>query len=308
MAKIILFYKYVDIDNVPEVAKWQRALCTELELTGRIVLAQEGINGTLGGQDEQVSKYIQEMNNHPLFGEIDFKESLGVGSECFPKLKIWMRDEICHLGVDTKKYSPASGGKHLKPEEVHKLLEENPQDLIIIDTRNKFEADVGRFKDAIVPDIRYFREFPKYVDENLEQFKDKQVLMYCTGGIRCERATSYLKSKDVAKEIYQIEGGIHRYVEKYPDGFFRGKNYVFDDRVTVKVNDDILGSCYICQKPNDDFTNCLNATCNKHFICCSECKKEYAGTCSRECQELVKEKKVNIRPEFINTNSKANRK
>jgi UPF0176 protein len=308
MAKIILFYKYIDIENVQEIAKWQRELCTKLELKGRIVLAQEGINGTLGGNEDQIEEYIQQMNKHPLFGNIDYKESLGLETSCFAKLKIWIRNEICHLGVDTKKYTPKDGGKHLKPEDVHKLLKENPEDLIILDARNKFEADVGRFENAIVPDIRYFRQFPEYIDKNLEQFKDKKVLMYCTGGVRCERATTYLKSKKIATEIYQIEGGIHRYTEKYPDGFFRGKNYVFDDRITVKINDDILGACYICKKPNDDFTNCLNAMCNRHYTCCLECKTDYAGTCSRECQTLIKEKKVNVRPQIENVGNKTIRK
>src|SRR3990167_2540984 len=276
MAKIILFYKYVNIDDVKKIADWQRALCTKLGLTGRIVLAQEGINATLGGQDDSVKEYIKEMNNNSIFDEIDFKFSDGIGSEGFPKLKICLRNK--------------------------------PEDLVIFDARNKFEADVGRFTDAIIPNIRYFRELPQYIDENLEQFKDKQVLMYCTGGIRCERATTYLKSKGIAKEVYQIEGGIHRYVEKFPDGFFRGKNYVFDNRVTVRINDDILGKCYICDKSNDDFFNCLNALCNLHYICCTECKVHYEGTCSRECQKLIQEKKVNARPEFIATNSNANRK
>ena len=308
MAKIILFYKYVNIDDVKKIADWQRALCTKLELTGRIVLAQEGINATLGGQDDSIKEYIKEMNNHSIFDKIDFKFSDGIGSEGFPKLKIWIRNEICNLGLDTKEYSPKNGGKHLKPEEADQLLRNKPEDLIIFDARNKFEADVGRFTDAIIPNIRYFRELPQYIDENLEQFKDKQVLMYCTGGIRCERATTYLKSKGIAKEVYQIEGGIHRYVEKFPDGFFRGKNYVFDNRVTVRINDDILGKCYICDKSNDDFTNCMNALCNLHYICCTECKVHYEGTCSRECQKLIQEKKVNARPEFIATNSNANRK
>lgn len=307
MSKIILFYKYVDIQNVKEIANWQRELCNSLGLTGRIVLATEGINGTLGGQDEEIAKYVEQMNNHPLFGGIDYKESIGIGAEGFPKLKIWQRNEICHLGLDTKKYSPKDGGVHLKPSEVHELIKNNPENLVILDTRNKFEAEVGRFNEAIVPDIRYFRQLPEYLDENEELFKNKKVLMYCTGGVRCERATTYLKSKGIAEEVYQIEGGIHRYIEQYPDGFFRGKNYVFDNRVTVKVNDDILGSCYICKKPNDDFTNCLNAKCNKHYTCCAECKQDYSGTCSRECQSLVKENKVNVRPVFENTNSKANR-
>ena len=146
------------------------------------------------------------------------------------------------------------------------------------------------------PDINHFRELPEYIDTHLDQFKDKQVLMYCTGGIRCERASAYLKSKNIAKQVYQIEGGIHRYVEQYPDGFFRGKNYVFDNRITLKVTDDILGTCLICTTLCDNYTNCLNAKCNKHFICCDPCLNKLNNTCNTVCHDFVGHNKVNKRP------------
>ena len=130
-----------------------------------------------------------------------------------------------------KTVTAKNGGKHLTPEETHNLIAQKPNDLVILDARNDYEWRIGAFEGAIKPDIEHFRQFPKFVDDNLEQFKDKQVLMYCTGGIRCERASTYLKEKGVAKNVYQILGGIHRYAEQYPDGFFRGKNYVFDDRI-----------------------------------------------------------------------------
>lgn len=288
MGTILLYYKYVEIEYPEIIKKWQRSLCESLGLTGRIIIAHEGINGTVAGTDEATQEYVKAMNEHPLFGNIDFKTAQG-GSESFPKLKIKIKNEIVRLGVDPTKVTVKDGGQHLTPDEVHELLSNRPEDLIILDTRNNYESAVGGFVDQIAPDIRYFRELPGYIDENIDQFKDKQVLMQCTGGVRCERATAYLVQKNVAKKVYQIEGGIHRYIEKYPNGFFRGKNYVFDKRITVKVNDDVLGSCYLCQKACDDYYNCLNALCNRHFIGCQPCLEAFESTCSTTCQAVVKE-------------------
>lgn len=305
MSKIILFYKYVNLSNPEEIKNWQKELCTKLKLKGRIIIAHEGINATLGGQDQEIQEYITAMNNHPLFAGIDFKESPG-GADCFPKLKVKVKNEIVRLGLNPQKITTEGQGKHLTPDEVHELLSKNPQDLILIDTRNQLEWEIGRFKNAILPDTKYFREFPEYIDKNVDMLKDKQVLMYCTGGVRCERASTYVKNKGVAKEVYQIEGGIHRYIEKYPDGFFRGKNYVFDNRIATKANDDILGSCRLCKASIDDYTNCVNAECNLHYITCPECKIEYNNCCSRECQKLVKENKVRIRPSYEQELNRAN--
>ena len=169
---------------------------------------------------------------------------------------------------------------------------------MILDARNNYEWVIGKFENAITPPIENFRDLPEYLEQNLDQFKDKQVLMYCTGGIRCERASAYLNEKNVAKKVYQLQGGIHRYVEQYPDGFFRGKNYVFDGRISVKINDDILASCTICNVACDDYHNCLNALCNEHFIACIACVEKLANTCSEKCQILLAENKVQERPAF----------
>jgi predicted sulfurtransferase len=297
MNKIILFYKYVAIQYPKQIMKWQQELCQQLALTGRILISHEGINGTLGGSIQNLSQYTNLMLTHELFGEIDFKESTG-GPECFPRLSVKVRNEAVSLGIPYDQLTPQNSGLHLSPEETHNLITQNPQDLVILDARNDYEWEIGRFNNAITPNIKNFRDLPKYLDENLDQFKDKQVLMYCTGGIRCERASAYLNEKNIAKKIYQLNGGIHRYVEQYPDGFFRGKNYVFDSRIAVKINNDILGSCALCILPCDDYHNCLNATCNKHFICCTNCIDKYDKTCSQNCQILIEENKVQTRPAF----------
>ncbi len=297
MNKIILFYKYISIEYPKQIMKWQREICENLGLKGRILISHEGINGTLGGSSENLDEYIQNMLSHELFGGIDFKKSDG-GPECFPRLSVKVRDEAVALGIPYDQLTPRNGGQHLSPQETHELLTNKPDDLIVLDTRNDYEWAIGKFTDAITPNIENFRDLPQYLDENLDTFKDKQVLMYCTGGIRCERATAYLNEKNVAKKVYQIEGGIVRYTEQYPDGFFRGKNYVFDGRVAVRINEDVLGSCSICTQPCDDYYNCLNAMCNKHFISCTDCVQTYNEACSQNCQTLITENKVNVRPHF----------
>ncbi|MBP6870024.1 rhodanese-related sulfurtransferase [Candidatus Babeliales bacterium] len=297
MGIIVLYYKYVNIENPTAIAKWQRSLCESLHLTGRIILAHEGINGTVSGSEEQAQQYIDAMNNHELFGNIDFKTTPG-DDQSFPKLKISVKNEIVRLGVDPTMVTVKDTGIHLNPDQTHELLTNRPKDLIILETRNDYEWEVGRFLDAENPNIKSFREFPEYVDKNLERYKDKEVLMYCTGGVRCERATAYLVQKNVAKKVYQIEGGIVRYAEKYPDGFFRGKNYVFDNRVTVRINDDILAQCLLCKTPSDDYTNCINAFCNKHFVACAPCKESFNYTCSDNCKLLIANKETIERKEI----------
>ena len=295
MGKILLFYKYTLLDNPKRMLKWQRKICTDLRLTGRILIGTEGINATVGGTDEHVARYIEIMRQEPCFADIDFKQSEG-GADCFPKLVIKIRDEIVTLGIPAQQLGSQQGGIHLSPDQTHQLLTDNPDDLVVLDARNDFEWQVGRFTNAILPPIQNFREFPEYIEKNLDQFKNKKVLMYCTGGVRCERATALLKVKGVAKEIYQMEGGICKYAEKYPDGYFRGKNYVFDGRVTQKVNEDVFGHCYICNSSCDEYTNCANALCNRHFIGCADCISRLQNTCSSICQQLVSEKKVATRP------------
>lgn len=294
--RILLYYKYVLIQDPQKVVDAQKQLCKKLGLKGRILISSIGINGTVDGTIEATQAYIDEMNNDKLFSGIDFKESIVDGAyNYFPKLSVRAREEVVKLGVNDSYIVPENTGVYLTPDQTHQFLAQRNEDVVILDTRNDVEWAVGAFEDALKPEIQNFRELPEYIDQNLDQFKDKKVLMYCTGGVRCELATAYMKMKGVAKEVYQIKGGIHRYVEQYPDGFFRGKNYVFDGRVTVKVNDDILGNCHLCAQPEDRYTNCINALCNYHFITCDGCLEAFNNTCSAECKKLVDDKAVIIR-------------
>lgn len=294
MGKIVLYYKYITLDNPHEIANWQRELCTQLDLKGRIIIASEGINGTVGGTSHTIEQYKQAMHCSRLFNDIDFKESPGT-ADCFPRLSIKVKQEIVRLGIDPEVISAHNAGEYLTPEQAHELLSQKPDNVVVLDTRNNYESRVGTFENAVVPNTQAFREFPAYIDNNLEQFKDKKVVMFCTGGVRCERASAYLKSKKVAQAVYHIKGGIHKYVEAYPNGFFKGKNYVFDGRVTTHVTNDILTDCEHCQKPYDDYTNCINAECNKQIIVCPDCITSYHRTCSTACLELVQAGTVTIR-------------
>lgn len=300
MGKILLFYKYVAIEYPKRILKWQQKICADLGLKGRILLGHEGINGTVGGSVEHIERYKSLMHQHELFSDVDFKESVGT-AEDFPRMQITVKNEIVAIGIDPDKLTPKNGGIHLDPAQTHALIQENPEDLVILDARNNFESEVGAFTNAIKPDIKTFREFPEYIDQHSEQFANKRVLMYCTGGIRCERASTYVKEKTGAKEVYQMDGGIHKYVEEYPDGFFRGKNYVFDRRIALRINADVLGHCSLCNAASDDFTNCINSECNNHYICCIACLEAYNNTCSDICKELVASNKVKIRAITIGT-------
>ncbi len=264
---------------------WIRLLCSKLNLKGRILISTEGINGTLGGMPEEIESFKKAFLTHPLFKDTDIKESPGSAND-FPRLMVKVKKEIVGMGIAPEALTVQETGVHLTPEETHALIASN-KDLIILDTRNNYESRIGKFTGALIPPLKTFRDFPQYIEDNLETFKDKEVLMYCTGGVRCERATALLNVKKVAKKVYQINGGICRYVEKYPAGFFRGKNYVFDDRIALPVNNDILTDCDVCHKPADTYTNCMNTQCNVQFIACVHCREQFDYTCSQACHDAI---------------------
>lgn len=294
MGKVILFYLYTPIAYPKQIQKWQQRLCVSLGLTGRVLIAHEGINATLGGTEEALEQYKIELLAHELFGAVDVKESAG-SAAAFPRLAVLVKKEIVHLGIDPDQLKPGAGGRHLSPQEAHALMEQAPENLVILDARNNYESRIGLFEGAITPDIKNFRDFPEYIDKNLEQFRDKQVLMYCTGGVRCERASTYLKEKGIAQDVMQITGGIHRYAEEYPQGFFKGKNYVFDNRIALPVTDDIIGRCATCDVPYDTYSNCVSTSCNEQIILCPSCLEASAMTCSEHCCQQVKSGAVKVR-------------
>ncbi|XP_058158615.1 thiosulfate sulfurtransferase/rhodanese-like domain-containing protein 2 isoform X2 [Dasypus novemcinctus] len=253
--EVLLFYCYRDLEDPHWLCAWQTALCQQLHLTGKVRIATEGINGTIGGSRLATRLYVEAMLSCPLFEgylcKDDFKTSSG-GAHCFPGLRVGVFEEIVPLGISPRQLSYKQPGIHLSPDEFHKEVEkflsqanQEQSDTILLDCRNFYESKIGRFQGCLAPDIRKFSYFPSYVDKNLELFREKRVLMYCTGGIRCERASAYLKTKGVCKEVFQLKGGIHKYLEAFPNGFYKGKLFVFDERYALSYNSDVVSE--LCQ-------------------------------------------------------------
>ncbi|NP_001108262.1 thiosulfate sulfurtransferase (rhodanese)-like domain containing 2 S homeolog [Xenopus laevis] len=293
--EVLLYYCYCDVKDPHLICNWQRAMCQLLHLTGKIRIATEGINGTVGGSKVSTKLYIRAMLSHPLFRGImcseDFKKSDG-GAHCFPDLRVGVFQEIVPMGIEPHEVSYKVTAIHLSPVEFHEkvtkyLSEVSKPDLdtILLDCRNFYESKIGKFQNCLAPDIRKFSYFPSYVDQNLELFKDKTVLMYCTGGIRCERGSAYLRSKSVCKEVYQLKGGIHKYLEQFPDGYFRGKLFVFDGRYTISSNSDIISSCSYCGTAWDEYMLCSTPRCCQLVLTCPECQGKGLTACCPTCQQ-----------------------
>jgi len=271
---IILFYKYIYIKD-PEVLKGaQLELCQKLGLLGRIIVAEEGINATLEGTNKNVEKYINSITRDKRFSDLRFKKSVGVGN-AFPRLSVKARREIVSLNLGEKEINPNKiTAKYLKPKELHEWFEKK-EDFEIVDMRNNYEHKSGHFKDSHLLPMKNFRDLPK-VFSGIENLKNKKVLAVCTGGVRCEKATGYLKTKGF-KNVYQLDGGIVSYMEKYPNEDFEGKLYVFDKRVTMGFETrshkhKIIGKCEKCGNSSDLYADCKNPSCNNHFICCKDCR------------------------------------
>lgn len=281
---VLLYYKFVEVEDPDFEALQHKLVCAGIGLMGRIIIASEGINGTVAGTSAQLKKYVEYMNSHPTFYGIDFKRSYA-GKMPFGKLIVKLRAEIVTIGrdIDTSKT-----GKYIKPEEFHELLE-NGADVAVVDMRNNYEYEVGRFEGAVQPNTTKFYELPKKI-KNLKIDKDKKVVSYCTGGIRCEKATVLLKEAGY-QDVYQLEGGIVKYLEAYPNGHFMGKNFVFDERMVTNVNTPsgkiILSKCEHCESPSDRYIDCTEPKCHALFLCCKDCEKQYDGLCKKSIKKLV---------------------
>ena len=278
--KILLFYKYVHVDDPTVLAEKEREVCIRLGLT-------EGINATYEGTKENIQKYVQELEQDPRLLNIHFKISDGTGS-AFPKLSVKVRNEIVSLNLGTCDIDPNQvTGVHLKPEELHEWIKSG-RELYIVDMRNAYEHKVGHFAGSILPPIENFRDLPKVVEQILH-LKNKTVLTVCTGGVRCEKASGFLITQGFA-DVYQLDGGIVSYMEKYPNEDFQGKLYVFDGRVTMGFYTDdakhmIIGKCDVCNEQSENYVNCANLACHRHFIVCTSClaKKKENAFCPGGC-------------------------
>lgn len=280
MEKIILYYKFVPLKDPTTIMHWQRELCQRYELNGRIIISKHGINGTLGGHVDGLKAYKKAMNLHPSFKGIVYKWSDGKAAD-FPRLSIRVRPEIVTFltpkEIKVDKNGVVGGGRRIKPEALHKLVAEKGDDVVFFDGRNSYEAQIGKFKNAIVPNTTTTRDFLNELEKpHIKELKNKTIVTYCTGGIRCEILTSLMKKRGF-KDVYQIDGGIVKYGEKYKDdGLWEGKLYVFDKRMNLAFSDNSkdIGSCQYCQKLTSNFINCANKECNKLLLVCVNCHDE----------------------------------
>ena len=283
---IILFYNYVTIENPEALMDRERAVCTVLDIKGRMIIATEGVNATLEGTTENIEKYIAHFKADKRFKRVQFKKSVGDGAS-FPRLSIKVRDEIVtsHFGpaIDPTKDT----GTYLQPAELKRMYESN-EDFEIIDMRSDFEYDGGHFKGSHASGMRVFKDLPNVVDK-FEKFKDKKVVTVCTGGIRCEKASAYLKHKGF-KNVYQLHGGMHKYMEKYPGEDFQGTLYTFDNRKVMEFGGDreIVGECMLCNEKTERYENCHYPQCNHQFLCCDTCA-EKGVYCSDNCRTIHKQ-------------------
>lgn len=279
MQKIILYYKFTPIKDPQAVMLWQKALASGLNLRGRILVSPHGINGTVGGDIDDVKAYIKETKTFTGFKEIVFKWSEG-SREDFPRLSVKVRLELVGFQAAREtvvdEHGVVGGGKHLKPRQVHELVEQYGDDVVFFDGRNAHEAKIGKFKNAVVPDTNTSRDFiPELESGKYDNLKDKKVVTYCTGGIRCELLSSMMKKRGFS-EVYQLDGGIVKYGEAYgDDGLWEGSLRVFDDRMTVDFSDHAktIGECTHCDSKTSNFENCAFANCNDLVLICEKCKQ-----------------------------------
>ncbi|MDQ3244734.1 MAG: rhodanese-related sulfurtransferase [bacterium] len=291
MYEILLYYKYVLIEDPEGEMRKQKELCERLGLKGRIIVAREGINGTVEGEKVNTDKYIAEMIKDLRFENVSWKRSAGTGN-AFPKLSVKARKEIVSLhledGAGVCDVDPnVTTGVHLKPEELHRWIADK-KEFYIVDMRNAYEHKVGYFEGSILPPIENFRDLPKVV-EQIKHLKNKTVLTVCTGGVRCEKASGFLITQGFT-DVYQLENGIVSYMELYPNENFKGKLYVFDKRVatgfyTDDAQHEIVGTCDECGEQSENFVNCDNLVCHRHFINCKKCIEKNAGKsfCPKGC-------------------------
>ncbi len=285
--RILLYYKYTPVDNYEEYAAEHLKFCKDNGLLGRIIIAPEGINGTVSGTIEQTEAYMNYVRQDPRFADMWFKIDESE-EHAFKKMYVRAKKELVTWRLENDVDPNEKTGTHLNPKEFYEMMQE--EDVVILDGRNYYEYDLGHFRGAIRPEVDSSREFPEWIRENMSQFKDKKVLTYCTGGIRCEKLTGVLMDQGF-ENVYQLHGGIVSY-GKDPEvqgRLWDGKCYVFDERISVPINhteeDVVIGRCYYCGKVEDRYLNCANPFCNKQHFCCPECEQTYKRSCSDECRE-----------------------
>jgi UPF0176 protein len=289
LQKVILYYGFTPISDPEAIRLWQQTLCENLNLKGRILISPHGINGTLGGDMSALKKYVRATRSYAGFKKIDFKWSEGSGQE-FPRLKIRVRDELVAFGnpdeLEVDINGVVGGGVHLRPEQVDQLVEQRGSDVIFFDGRNAFEAKIGKFQNAIVPDVSTTRDFVEEIESGkYDHLKSKPIVTYCTGGIRCEILSSVMKKRGF-EEVYQVKGGIVRYGKERGDsGLWEGSLYTFDSRMALDFTPQakVIGECEKCSAPTKQFYNCATVTCHELVLLCNDCaQNENNKSCTHD--------------------------
>lgn len=283
------FYKYAHIDFPEGFRDRMYDEFSDMGILGRIYVSGEGVNAQISIPSNNYSTFANYIDAHDVLHGIRLNVAVESKKESFLKLKIKVREKIVADGLNDETFDVTNRGVHLDAKSFNEITSQD--DTIIIDMRNHYESEVGHFDGAITPDVETFKESLPIIEEMLQEHKEKNIVMYCTGGIRCEKASAYFKHKGLEK-VYQLDGGIIEYArqvkEQGLENKFRGKNFVFDDRMGERISEEVISVCHQCGTPNDDHTNCANDACHILFIQCPSCKEKYESCCSEKCQDFNK--------------------
>ncbi|MBP7670854.1 rhodanese-related sulfurtransferase [Candidatus Gracilibacteria bacterium] len=281
------FYRYTKIADPQQLRDELFEQWSELGVLGRIYLAHEGINAQMSIPTENLQKFRDHLDATPLFAQVPFKIAVEDNGKSFYKLAIKVREKIVADGLNDDTFDTSNTGTHLNAEQFNQAIE---QGAVVVDMRNHYESEVGHFENAICPDADTFREELQLVQELIKDKKDQKVLFYCTGGIRCEKASAYFKHLGY-KDVNQLHGGIIEYAkevaEKNLPSKFHGKNFVFDERIGERITSEIIAKCHQCGQPCDDHTNCANNACHLLFIQCKACQEKFANCCTEKCKQFI---------------------
>ncbi len=286
--RTVSFYRYVIIEDVEAMRDRLYAMWDDMQCLGRIYIAREGINAQMNVPEHYWEQFVQSLYAIDEFSNVPFKIAVEDDGKSFLKLTVKIRKQIVADGLEESEYDVTNVGKHLSAKEWNELMEAG--DAIVVDMRNYYETEIGHFDGAVLPEAETFREELPEVLDKLKGQEEKPVLLYCTGGIRCEKTSAYLKHHGF-ENVNQLHGGIIDYARQIKEhdlpNKFKGKNFVFDDRLGESISEEVISRCHQCGKPSDHHTNCLNEACNILFIQCDECAEKFEHTCSDECQEII---------------------
>ncbi|MCL4165566.1 UNVERIFIED_CONTAM: hypothetical protein GTU68_006519 [Idotea baltica] len=282
------FYQYAKITNPQEFRDQLFIAWNKLDVLGRTYVANEGINGQLSLPADCFNAFKAYLDTIDFLKDIRLNIAVEQDNMSFLKLKVKVRNKIVADGLVDETFDVTNKGVHVDAEKFNELIED--EKTVLVDMRNHYESEIGHFKNAVTPDVDTFRESLDIIEDDLKDHKeDKNLVMYCTGGIRCEKASAYFKHKGF-KNVFQLEGGIIEYTRQVKDqdleNKFMGQNFVFDERRAERISDDVIAQCHQCGDPFDTHSNCANDACHLLFIQCDTCKEEMNHCCSTTCQEI----------------------